>query len=71
LNLLRPLVENMRISAVLISVLLLPTVFFIPAAFGHVPVIPVGNDALVEATVVSDPAKSWAFWKSRLRDIKL
>jgi hypothetical protein len=62
LNLLQPLVGRMGIPVLFISVLLLLALIFIPAAFGHVPVIPEGNDVLSEATVVSDPAKSWAFY---------
>ncbi len=59
-------VENMRISvlipAIFIPFLLLLAILLIPAAFGHVPVIPEGNEALSEATIVSEPAKSWAFY---------
>ncbi len=55
-------VENMHTPAVFIPILILIAAFSITPAFGHVPVIPVGNDALSEATVVSDPAKSWAFY---------
>lgn len=62
MNLFQPHVENMRIPAFFNPALLLLAFFLIPAAFGHVPVIPVGNDALSEAMVVSDPAKSWAFY---------
>jgi hypothetical protein len=46
----------------LLVLLLLIPLLLVPAAYGHVPLLPEGNNNISSAEYISDPSKSWAIY---------